>query len=269
MYKIIACDLDETLIRLDRTISERDREAIAAAKAAGVWFVPATGRGFESVDGTLAELGLDEPGQYVISYNGGAITENVTHRLLHFQGLDRALAGELWRRGLAYDVCMHVYTPDMCYAYRYSEDERTYLAGRMAVTETDETTLAFLDGQEIVKVLYQSTDMSYLRSIADELTDVTADIDVSYSSGRYLEFNARGVNKGAGLLRLARELGVDPADTIAIGDNWNDWPMIRDAGLGACVANAVEDMKPQCDYVCEATCDQNAVAEVIERFVLR
>ena len=52
------------------------------------------------------------------------------------------------------------------------------------------------------------------------------------STCRFLEFNARGVNKGAGLLRLARELGVDPADTIAIGDNWNDWPMLRDAGLG-------------------------------------
>lgn len=268
MYKIIACDLDETLIRLDRTISQRDKDAIAAAKAAGAWFVPATGRGFESVDGTLAELGLDEPGQYVISYNGGAISENVTHRLLHFQGLDRALASELWRRGQAYDVCMHVYTPDMCYAWHYSEDERNYLAGRMAVTETDECDLAFLDGQEIVKVLYQNVDVPYLQSIAHDLTDVTVDIDVSYSSGRYLEFNARGVNKGAGLLRLAEALGVGAADTIAIGDNWNDWPMIRDAGLGACVANAVEDMKQQCDYVCAATCNENAVAEVIERFVL-
>lgn len=91
---------------------------------------------------------------------------------------------------------------------------------------------------------------------------------MSYSSGRYLEFNARGVNKGAGLLKLAAALGVDPADTIAIGDNWNDWPMIRDAALGVAVANAVEDMKPQCQYVCEATCDQNAVAEVINKFVL-
>lgn len=120
----------------------------------------------------------------------------------------------------------------------------------------------------VVKVLYQSTDIPHLQSIERALADVTGDIDVSYSSGRYLEFNARGVNKGAGLLRLARELGVDPADTIAVGDNWNDWPMIRDAGLGACVANAVADMKPRCDYVCEATCDESAVAEVIERFVL-
>lgn len=268
MYKIMACDLDETLIRLDRTISAEDKVAIAAAKEAGVWFVPATGRGFESVDGTLKELGLFEPNQYVISYNGGAITENVTHRLLHFEGIDRDLASQLWQRGLDYDVCMHVYTPDMCYAYRYSEDERNYLAGRMAVTETSERDLRFLAGQEIMKVLYQNTNIPYLNQIEKELSDITSDIDVSYSSGRYLEFNARGVNKGAGLLRLAAALGVDPSETIAIGDNWNDWPMIRDAALGVAVANAVEDMKPQCDYVCEATCDQNAVAEVINRFVL-
>lgn len=232
-------------------------------------FVPATGRGYESVDVTLAELGLlDAENQYVISYNGGCITENAGHRLIHYQGLETNVAAELWHRGLAYDICMHVYTTDMCYAYRYSDDERNYLAGRMAVTPVDYETLDFLAGQPIVKVLYQNTNIPYLNQIEREVADVTGDLDVSYSSNRYLEFNARGVNKGAGLLQLADLLGVAHDDTIAIGDNWNDWPMIRDASLGVAVANAVEDMKPQCDYVCRATCDQNAVAEVIERFVL-
>lgn len=85
MYKIIACDLDETLIRQDRTISKEDKEAIKKAKELGVKFVPATGRGYNTVDGTLKELGLyEEEGQYVISYNGGAITENKENKLLHF-----------------------------------------------------------------------------------------------------------------------------------------------------------------------------------------
>ena len=111
-------------------------------------------------------------------------------------------------------------------------------------------------------------DIPYLQQIEHEVADVTANLDVSYSSNRYLEFNARGVNKGAGLLRLADLLGVAREDTIAIGDNWNDFPMIEAAGLGVAVANAVEDMKPRCDYVCEASCDGNAVAEVIRKFVL-
>ena len=132
MYQIIACDLDETLIRLDRTISDEDKEAIRQAKKLGVKFVPATGRGYGSVDGTLRELGLyDEADQYVISFNGGAITENKDHRLLHFQGLPFALAEEFYKRGMDYDVCIHVYTKDMVYAYNFVQEEIVYLAGRM------------------------------------------------------------------------------------------------------------------------------------------
>ena len=88
MYKIIASDLDETLIRLDRTLSPEDVAAIKACREMGVKFVPATGRGYGTVDGTLRELGLyDEANEYVISYNGGAVTENKGHRLLHFEGI--------------------------------------------------------------------------------------------------------------------------------------------------------------------------------------
>lgn len=71
MYKLIACDLDETLIKPDRTIDSRDIEAIKKLKDLGVKFVLATGRGYNTVQGTLKELDLfDEANQYVISYNG-------------------------------------------------------------------------------------------------------------------------------------------------------------------------------------------------------
>ena len=76
MYKIIACDLDETLLSDDRSISKENIEAIQKAKELGVKFVPATGRGYNTVDGTLKELGLyDLENEYVISYNGGALVK--------------------------------------------------------------------------------------------------------------------------------------------------------------------------------------------------
>lgn len=269
MYKIIACDLDETLIRQDRTISKEDKEAISKAKALGVKFVPATGRGYNTVDNTLKELGLyEEEGQYVISYNGGALTENKGSRLLHFEGIDFDLANELYKRGLNYDVCIHVYTKDMVYAYNYTQDEIDYLAGRMEVTEIFDHDLEFLRGQDIVKCLYMNTDYSYLYKIAEDLKDITKDIDVSYSSNRYIEFNHQGVNKGAGLKALAELLDVDIKDTIAIGDNFNDLSMIKVAGLGVGVKNTVEDMKKECDLITEATCNESAVAEVINKYIL-
>lgn len=269
MYKIIACDLDETLIQKDRTISKENIEAIKKATELGVKFVPATGRGFNTVYGTLKELGLyDKENEYVISYNGGAVTENKGDRLLHFEGISFELASELYKRGLNYDVCIHVYTKDMVYAYNYLQEEIDYLAGRMEVTEIFDDNIDFLKGQDIVKCLYMNTDYAYLNRIEEELKDITTDIDVSYSSNRYIEFNHQGVNKGAGLASLAKLLGVDIKDTIAIGDNFNDLSMIEVAGLGAGVANTIESMKPQCDVITKATCDESAVAEIINKYIL-
>lgn len=270
MYKIIASDLDETLIRRDRTVSPEDIAAIHEFEEAGGLFVCCTGRPFWTAANTLKELGqYGKEGRYVISFNGGAITENKGDRLLHFEGITYEQASELYRRGLKYDVCMHVYTKDVVYVYNINDGEKAYLNNRQDYTPLEATDLSFLRGTDIVKCLYENTDYEYLRSIASELEDITGDLDVSYSSNRYLEFNKKGVNKGEGLRRLAEMLGVDMKDTIAVGDNFNDLPMIRAAGLGVGVANTVADMKPMCDVITEATCEENAIAEVIHRFALK
>ena len=269
MYKLIVCDLDETLICLDRTITARNIEAIRALRPLGVKFVPATGRPYSSVQGTLRDLGLfEQENEYVISYNGGAITENRGNRLLHYEGLPFETAEALYRRGLDYDVCIHVYATDMVYVYNYCHGEKEYLNNRMEVTETRERDLRFLEGQQVVKVLFTNPDYGYLNMVEREVSDLTADCDVSYSSNRYLEFNPRGVNKGNGLRKLAEILGVDIRDTMAIGDNVNDLSMIQAAGLGVGVANTWPGMTHLCDYITEGDCDHSGVAEAIEKFVL-
>lgn len=270
MYKIIACDLDETLLSsTDRKISAKNVEAIRKAGELGVKFVPTTGRGYSSIQGTLTELGLvDLSNEYVISFNGGAITENKNNRLLHFEGISYELADELFHRGLNYDVCIHVYTKDIVYVYNFTDNEKNYLNGRMEVEEFFNKNIDFLKDQDIVKVLYVNTNQEYLRSIAEALKDITDDVDVSYSSNRYIEFNQKGVTKGNGLRRLAQILNVDIKDTIAIGDNFNDLSMIQVAGLGVGVANCVEGIRPYCKYITQANCDESAIAEVINKFIL-
>ena len=270
MYRMIACDLDETLLQTwDKKVSQKNREAIQKAAERGVRFVVTTGRGYETVDGTLEEIGLkDKAGQYVISFNGGAITENAGHRLMHFEGISFARAEELFARGMTYDVGIHVYTKDTVYVYNLTENEQKFLQGRMAIEPFDDRNLDFLKGQDIVKCLYVNTDFSYLKRIETEMADLISDMEVSFSSNRYIEFNKRGVNKGNGLRRLAELLDIDMADTIAVGDNYNDLSMIQAAGLGVGVANTVEEMKGECDYITSATCDESAIAEVVEKFVL-
>ena len=269
MYKLIVSDLDETLLNSDKSVTEENRAAIRAARDLGVKFVPASGRPYLSMNKTLKELDLfDRSGEYVISFNGGVITENRGNRLLHFEALPFALAEEFYRRAFRYDVCIHVYTLETVYVYNFVPEEREFLKGRMEVVETRERSLDFLKGQEILKCLYMNTNHAYLEGIARDLSDITGDTDVSYSSNRYLEFNRKGVNKGAGLRNLAALLGVDMRDTIAIGDNYNDMPMIQAAGIGAGVANTPPELQSFCDYVTTADYNHSGVAEVIRKFIL-
>lgn len=271
MYKIIACDLDETLLQeWDKKVSAVNREAIAKAAEKGVKFVVCTGRGHMTVQGTLEELGLrGQKDQYVICFNGGGIVENEGNTLVSFCGITHTEAEELFQKGLSYDVGIHVYTKETVYVWKLDLfGEREFLEGRMPVVEREDVNLDFLKGQDIVKCLYVNTDFEYLKRIEREMAPLTGDMDVSFSSGRYIEFNRKGVNKGAGLQKLAGMLDVDMKDTIGIGDNFNDLSMIRAAGLGVGVANSAEGIKPYCDVITEADCDHNAVAEVIEKYIL-
>ena len=272
MYKMIACDLDETLLSDSRMISRENIEAIRLAKQNGVKFVPATGRGYRTVQGTLKTLGLyDEEGEYVISFNGGAITENKNNRLLEFTGISYELTEKLFRFGLKYDVCIHIYTSDDVYLYHLNEEESRYLKGRMdGCIEMANADIAFLKEAPLVKVLYQNLDLGLLNRIKDDITCITdGNVSVSFSANRYIEFNQIGVDKGEGLIKLANHLGIAREETIAIGDNLNDASMIQAAGLGVCVKNAVEEMKPTAGYVCKSTNNENAIAEVIEKFIFR
>ena len=269
MYKIIACDLDETLLTREKTVSLKDREAIAKAQEKGVKFVLATGRGYTTVQNTLEEIGLRNlKDEYVISFNGAALTENYNNRLLYFNGITFEKAKEWFEAGLKYDVCIHVYTEKVVWGWNIPETEYDYLSGKMEIIPLKEPNIDFLKDERLAKVLYMNTDFNYLKKIQNEISDLLEHTEVSFSSGRYMEFNVKGADKGKGLIELAKILNVDIKDTIAVGDNYNDLPMIQAAGLGIGVANTNESMKHLCDHITKSTNNENAISEIIEQFIL-
>lgn len=262
--------MDETLLNADMHVGQRNQLAIQKAQRQGVKFVPATGRSFRDIEPTLKELNLfNAAGQYVISYNGGCLTENKKNRILYFHGLDFAKADQLYQLGLKYDVCIHVYTKNMLYMYNADQDEIAYSRPRHQFKLIDEPNLAFLKGQDIAKVLYQNTNQNYLHQVAAKMKDITKDLAVSYSSNRYLEFNPKGVDKGSGLKKLAGLLNIPISQTMAIGDNLNDLPMLKAAGLGVGVANVNPVMKKDCDFITKADNNHGGVAEAITKFILK
>ena len=269
MYKMMLSDLDETLL-IDQHVPSFNQEAIRKARKKGLRFVVATGRSYNMIGDILKELGTyDLPQEYSICFNGGLVLENKDFRILHFQGLDYSLMKKCFDWGCKENLCMLVFTLDCCYIYNADEREvqrKIEQKAPMKVITDHET--EFLKEASIAKILLVKRDMDYLKTLREKmLVDVESDVELTFSSNRYLECNAKGINKGNGLKWLAKFLGIDIRETIAIGDNYNDISMIQEAGLGACVSSASDDIKKISDYVCEKDYDEGAVQEVIERFV--
>ncbi len=270
MIKLIACDLDETLLDKDKNISEENKMAITKAKAKGIKFVCATGRGYPSVDSILKQLDLyDEANQYVISTNGSIITENKNHRVISMNTIRFELVEALFAFAMKHKKCIQIFTQTDVYGYLLDDDERKLLfMFKPDAIEMHENTIEFLKNKDIVKVMYHDT-LEELFKLAPLMTHITdGQLDVSYSSNRYMEFTPYGIDKGKGLLDLAQYLGIKQSETMAIGDNYNDLSMILKAGVGVSVANAYEDIKKHSDYICENDHNHSAVAEVINKFIL-
>lgn len=269
MIRLVACDLDETLLDDDKRAGTANVEAIAKARGAGVKFVLCTGRPFKDIRPTQKELGLyGMPGEYSINFNGGAIFENEGQRLLHYEGITFEQAQALFEEGLKHDVCLQIYTLDHVYVWNLKEDEVRYTAGRMVTTPLPSASIEFLRDVPIVKFLYQSEDMELLHEIEEITRPINQAMEVSYSSNRYLELNKKGVSKGQGLLWLADRLGIARKETMAIGDNLNDLSMINEAGIGVGVANVVDAVRPACDVITENDHNHGAVAEALNDYVL-
>lgn len=273
MYKLIACDLDETLLNENKMICERNIQAIRkAGQEYGVKFVPATGRGYTCIDEVLTTLQTKNAiGEYIISNNGGIVCENKGFEKLSFHTLGFNKVKELFKFGMQKNVCIQIFTDEDVYAFHLNEDEANWLfMFKPDSIICEEESIEFLRDVPIVKMLFQNTDTEYLDSLAFAMEHITKEhVSVSFSSSRYIELNAIGVDKGLGLSELANHLGIPMEETMAIGDNYNDVEMLKVAGLAVAVANANETIKEVADYVCVDDHNQGGVAEAIEKFIFQ
>ncbi|SCB86833.1 Cof-type HAD-IIB family hydrolase [Weissella bombi] len=273
-YKMLVSDLDETFLNDDGTIHEENVQMVKRAVAQGFKFVPNTGRSFESVQEMLKKLDLyNQAGQYVISFNGSAIVENKNNRVIATQDMPISLAKQIFAAGLINDaVDVHIYTLNQLFIYNVSDSDKKYLETRGATYENLRSDdLSFLDtAQPIMKVIFEHPDMQVRHQIHDAvIASVGADqVEATYSSDRYVEFNFKGVDKGTASLLLGEKLGITQDEIMAIGDNNNDLKMIQAAGLGISVANGIPAIKEAADVVTARTNNEGAIAEVLNQFVL-
>ncbi|MFT9411098.1 Cof-type HAD-IIB family hydrolase [Liquorilactobacillus hordei] len=271
MYKLIACDLDETLLNDQKEISPRNVQAIKQAVAKGVFFVPNTGRNFLTVQDNLRELGLyQQANSYVISFNGGAIVENHGNHVLTTNFLPFDVVKSLFELGVKNDYCIHVYSLDKLYIWNINDEEVNYLSGRVSDwEELKEDNIDALEKVKLIKIIFNVASKNERKEMEKVVqNNIDYSLNITFSSDRYIEFNSSEADKGQALLKLGKMLNIEEHEIIAIGDNGNDLAMIKTAGLGVAVANAHELIKENANFITSNDNNNSAVAEVIEKFIL-
>lgn len=261
--RLVAIDLDGTLLNSQHLISPRTERVLREAMAAGITIVIATGRPRLTSAAVMRQLGLKTPGVFL----QGLTVYDGEGNLLHEQQMDVETA-----QRVADFAEQHGYTVMVYNSRAILTRERNWLTDQMQKYHEPLPeivgSLSTLPGRVPISKFVFVAEPERLPEIRARLT---AHIDgraaIIQSQAWLLEALPPGTSKGGGLRWLLDHLGVDPAAVMAIGDGENDIEMIELAGIGVAVANATDHLKQVADVVV-ASNDADGVAEAIERFVL-
>lgn len=263
--RLVAMDLDDTLLSDDWTISSRVVQAVQRAQAQGVKMTIATGRMSISARPYAEQLGLDVP---VITYHGAMIQHVLSGDILFRRVIPSAVAGEIVWYVAQRGVYVQVYLKDRVITTELNEWSREY--ARMASVPIEKEDLSSLlsqepEGVEKILMMGEEADLDRLAPLLGQRYGEK--VHITKSKPHFLEMTDRTVNKGVALAALAEHLGIAQAEVMAIGDSFNDLEMIKYAGIGVAMGNARSEIKEQADIV-TVTNQEDGVAEAIERYVL-
>lgn len=269
--RLIALDLDGTLLDSKKCLSSRNEEALMECMRHGIEIVPCTGRLWQGVPEFIRDL----PGiHYAITVNG-AVVEDVQKRLvLDERKMSWEQAAELLKLGAGFQTMYDVYVEgkglgesrfmDHMEKYGISPELQTMIRStRKIVPDVIEEIIRM--AMPVEKINYFFGDPQERLRVRKILLE-RGDVVVSASFANNLEINGPGAAKGEALERLAGYLGIEMSQTMGFGDGENDITLIRKAGIGVAMGNAEECLKAEADYI-TVTNDEDGVADALEKLL--
>ena len=270
--KLIALDLDGTLLNEKKEIPPENEKALRECAARGIQIVPATGRTVYGIPDTIRDI----PGvRYAIIINGGKVVDMQEDREISSCLLSKEKTVEIMEIAERFPIMYDAYvegrgvseerfldhmddygiSPGIQELVKRTRDRYPNIIGHIKELETsvEKVTMFFKTPQD-------------KRNVREALKGVK-DIIVSSSLPNNLEVNAAGATKGGGLLRLAEYLGISAAQTMAFGDGENDITMIESAGCGVVMENGAPFLKEKADYITLSN-EEAGVAAAIKKLVL-
>lgn len=266
--KLIAIDIDGTLLNSDRKITTKVKEVLQRANANGINIVLCTGRPLPGVQELLKELDLFGENDYVITYNGALVQATKSKEIIsqHTLSYDDFLEIELMAR----KVGSHLHTIDDTTIYTANRDISSFTVHEAFLVNMPlkyRTVEEMTPELKIIKMM-MIDEATILDQAIDKIPERFKEKYTTVKSTEfYYEILNKHASKGIALKELANHLGIAQAETMAIGDNENDLSMIDYAGIGVAMGNATESVKLAAD-VHTSSHDEDGVAHVIEKYVL-
>ncbi|WP_225046649.1 Cof-type HAD-IIB family hydrolase [Lacticaseibacillus kribbianus] len=266
--RLIALDIDDTLLDSHHRILDSTKTAVAACLARGIKVVLTSGRPLAGIVPFMAELGIEGDAQYAVT-NNGAVVLTATGKVVSSQLVDNAGYRQMTALGQALgvpfnvvDAASTIITADRDVDAMIVQQAAENAAG-LLIRNPDEMP----DDFAITKGLFVGGEAL----LDDAEPRVRLALDAEYSvlrAGRnFLEVMAQGVDKASGLAHLGALLDIAPAEMMAFGDEGNDLAMFKLVGLAVCMQNGSGEAKAHADVV-TASNDDDGIAQAIARYVL-
>ena len=266
MIRLIALDLDDTLLTRELTISDTNRRAVRAAEDAGIAVLLASGRTLFSMRSYGHELGMWGRNGYMIANNGATVLGTDNQQILLEKPLEPALGLDVWEIVKGYGLTMQYYGEGEIFTSgpsRYTEEDCRLTGQRWHLVDSFEASLTVPRTKFVIP-----GEPDLLLRVEEVLKErFGSGANIFTSKPYFLEVLRADADKGTALEYIASRLELDAGQVMAVGDSMNDLGMLTWAGTGVAMANAREQVKQAADYVTVRSHQEHGVAEAIERFV--
>lgn len=269
-YQLLVLDLDGTLTNSKKEITKATLDALINIQELGKKVVLASGRPTVGVMPLARQLRLDEYGGYVLSFNGGRITDCKTGRLIYNKLLPDDISAPLLhivRKYSGADILAYREDKILSGLKVNSYTELESRINRIPIESLPPSEFEEQIAEPGNKLLVTGEPQIIERIRKEALAYFRSYLNIYCSDPFFLEVMPAGIDKAHSLLKLLTSIGLTADEMICCGDGYNDLTMIETAGLGVAMANAQPAILEIADYITKSN-DEDGVLHVIDKFIL-
>lgn len=267
--KLIALDLDDTLLNDERQIDEGNVQALRACADRGIYVVLCSGRAEDAILPFVRRLEIagKEAGRYLIAINGCSVFDMHTRQQIFCRKVESDILLRTNEIAESYGLCSEVYTPDTIYYPEYNEWTKldVDLCGLKGVEVKDYKSLL----KNPYTKMFVPGEPELLQKLQAELRAEFGKRAVIFTSKPYfLEILPPDCGKGEAVTWLAKHIGIPVETTMGFGDSMNDESMIRMCGHGVAMCNGLDEIKAIADYITEKDNNNSGIGDFLQKNVL-